>query len=265
MFEARLSQAAVLKRVIDAVKDLCKEVNLDVSAGGIEMQSMDTSHVCLVSFHLFAACFERFECDAPVTLGVNLENLSRLLKCADADDAVTLKTRGSSEDVMVIVIESEEGARVSTVDMKLMSIDSDHMEVPEPASSVELTLSSTRYQRIMRDLSNFGDTLSISAAASSDADDGVVHFGTTGDVGDIAMDIKPSGDSECVRVTESVDGIFAMRYMNTFAKATPLAPRVQLGLVQDMPVRISYNVRDQFSLTYFLAPKIGDGDGDADD
>ena len=36
---------SILKKLVDAVKELCTEVNFDVSTAGIGMQAMDSSHV----------------------------------------------------------------------------------------------------------------------------------------------------------------------------------------------------------------------------
>eukprot|EP00798_Chlamydomonas_sp_ICE-L_P015860 gene15860-21988_t len=54
MFEARLIQGSLLKKLVEALKDLVSEVNWDVSTEGISMQAMDSSHVCLCTFHLLA-------------------------------------------------------------------------------------------------------------------------------------------------------------------------------------------------------------------
>ena len=48
MFEARLHDGTVLKRIVDAIKDLVQDVNLDITAQGISLQAMDSSHVALV-------------------------------------------------------------------------------------------------------------------------------------------------------------------------------------------------------------------------
>ena len=84
MFEARLTQGNLLKKLVDAVKELCTEVNWDISPSGIQMQSMDSSHVCLVCFSLRADGFEHFRCDRSLVLGINLANLAKILKCAGA-------------------------------------------------------------------------------------------------------------------------------------------------------------------------------------
>ena len=48
MFEARLEKGDVLNKTIDTLKDLIKEAVWDISAQGLSLQSMESSHVSLV-------------------------------------------------------------------------------------------------------------------------------------------------------------------------------------------------------------------------
>jgi proliferating cell nuclear antigen len=47
MFEARILQGALLKKIIEAIRELVQDANLDCSERGITMQAMDSSHVSL--------------------------------------------------------------------------------------------------------------------------------------------------------------------------------------------------------------------------
>jgi proliferating cell nuclear antigen len=69
MLEARLVQGSMLRKVVDAVKDLVTEANIDVSATGFQLQAMDTSHVSLIAMLLRADAFEHFRCDRPMSMG----------------------------------------------------------------------------------------------------------------------------------------------------------------------------------------------------
>lgn len=62
MFQARLPQGNLLKKLIDSIKDLVTEANFDVSEAGIQLQAMDTSHVCLLALLLRSDGFEEFRC-----------------------------------------------------------------------------------------------------------------------------------------------------------------------------------------------------------
>jgi proliferating cell nuclear antigen len=82
MFEARLNQASVLKKLLDAIKDLVTEANFDCSSAGIALQAMDSSHVSLVAMLLRSDGFEHYRCDKNCALGINLNSMSKILKCA---------------------------------------------------------------------------------------------------------------------------------------------------------------------------------------
>lgn len=73
MFEARLVQGSLMKKFMDAMKDLVKEANWDCTTTGISLQAMDTSHVSLVSLLLRSDGFDPYRCDRNLTMGINME------------------------------------------------------------------------------------------------------------------------------------------------------------------------------------------------
>ena len=80
MFEARLIQGSLLKKVLDSIKELLKEATWDCSDSGIQLQAMDNSHVSLVSVSLRADGFDRFRCDRQLSMGMNLDSMTKILK-----------------------------------------------------------------------------------------------------------------------------------------------------------------------------------------
>jgi len=91
MFEAKLAEGVVLKKIVEAIKDLVTDVNIDCQPTGISLQAMDSSHVALVALTLSSEGFEKFRCDKPMTLGLNIGNLSKVMKLGENDDTITLK------------------------------------------------------------------------------------------------------------------------------------------------------------------------------
>jgi len=59
----------------------------------MSLQAMDSSHVSLVALFLRAEGFEMYRADRNISLGINLGNMSKILKCSGADDIITLKAR----------------------------------------------------------------------------------------------------------------------------------------------------------------------------
>jgi len=130
MFEARLEKGDVLKKTMDALKDLIKEAVWDVSAQGLSLQSMDSSHVSLVQVTLRTEGFETFRCDKNLALGVNMDTMGKLMKCAANDDAITLRSEDNG-DLLGLVFESKSGDKSSEFEMKLMDLDIEQLGIPE--------------------------------------------------------------------------------------------------------------------------------------
>lgn len=105
MFEARLIQGALLKKIVEALRDLVTEVNVECSETGLSLQAMDASHVSLCALALRPEAFDHYRCDRGLSLGLNLTNLNKILKCAGNEDVVTLKSEDQA-DTLTLMFES---------------------------------------------------------------------------------------------------------------------------------------------------------------
>merc|ERR1712235_101807 len=72
---------------------------------------MDSSHVSLVQVTLRTEGFETFRCDKNLALGVNMDTMGKLMKCAANDDAITLRSEDNG-DLLGLVFESKIGESV---------------------------------------------------------------------------------------------------------------------------------------------------------
>lgn len=259
MLEARLLQGSLLKKAIDAIKDLVTEANFECSSTGITLQAMDTSHVALITMMLRSDGFEHYRCDTSRTLGISVANLAKVLKCAGNDDVVTLRAQDDA-DTFSLIFESPKADRISDFDLKLMDIDAEHMGIPEADYSVDVRMPSSDFTRICKDLSSIGDTVAISATKEG------VKFSASGDVGTANVTCKhsPSADdpdkATYVDVTEPVVLSFGLKFLNSFSKAASLSARVKLSMRSDLPILVDYRIEDIGWVRYYLAPKLEDDD-----
>ncbi|KAH9058090.1 proliferating cell nuclear antigen [Lactarius vividus] len=160
MLEATLNEAATLKRLLDAVKELVQDANFECNESGINLQAMDNSHVALVSVKLHSDGFALYRCDRPIPLGVNLGSLTKVLKCAKDDDKCTLKATDDG-DVLSLKYEAHNADRVAEYDMKLMDIDADTLGIPDTEYDARVTMLASEFTRIVRDLMSLGESVRI--------------------------------------------------------------------------------------------------------
>merc|ERR1712216_982304 len=251
-----LVQGSLLKKVLESIKDLVTDANFDCSSNGFALQAMDSSHVSLVALLLRNDGFEHYRCDRNMTMGMNLTNMSRMLKCADNEDIITMKADDAG-DVVTFMFESPDQDKISDFELKLMDIDSEHLGIPDTEYAATVKMPSAEFARICRDLSSIGDTVTISVSKDG------VKFATTGDIGQANITCRQNtsvdkDNQTVIDLQEPVTLTFALRYLNSFTKATPLAPMVQLQMSKELPVVVQYLIADMGYVRYYLAPKIED-------
>ena len=261
MFQAKLKEATTLKKVIDSVKDLVSDVNLLCTADGIQMQAMDSAHVCLVCFTLLAEGFAEYECSEDFTLGLNITTLSKILRCAENTDTLTLATTPES-DTLDITFESPNGLRQSTFELRRMDIDAEQIEIPETEYQCSLKMPCSQFSKLIRDMSTIGEATKIHMKSS------VISFSViTESAGNAKTTVHE--DRTCKREEEQtlietdepdreVTQMFALRYLSYFAKTTGIADQVGMYMRDGMPLYVTYDMGDIGSIGYYLAPKLVD-------
>ncbi|XP_041363173.1 proliferating cell nuclear antigen-like [Gigantopelta aegis] len=257
MFEARLVQGSLLKKVLEAIKELLNEAIFDCQSTGMTLQAMDSSHVSLVSLNLRSDGFDTYRCDRNLSMGINLVSMSKILKCAGNDDVITIKADDTA-DTVTFVFEAPNQEKVSDYAMKLVDLDTEHLGIPDTEYSCVVKMPSGEFQRICRDLSQIGDSVVIACTKEG------VKFSASGDLGtgNIKLAQKADADKEDEAVTidmnQAVCLTFALRYLNFFTKATPLSGQVTLSMSQDVPLVVEYKIGELGFLRYYLAPKLED-------
>lgn len=256
MFEAKLADGSHLKKLIESMKDLFTDVNFDCSQQGVSCQAMDSSHVCLCSVLLRADSFDPYRCDRNVTLGLNCATMSKVLKCAGNDESICLKAEDNADSIS-FVYEKPEQERVSKFDVKLMDIDSEHLGIPDQDYDAVVKMPSYEFQRIVRDLSQFGDTVTVSCTKDG------IRFACSGEIGTGSVNLRKTSAADVkeenevtIELNEAVTQTYAMRFLILFAKGATLSKTVTLSICNGVPLVVEFKIGDCGHIRYFLAPKI---------
>lgn len=185
VFEAVTNQASFWKRLIDSMKELVTESNFHCNADGMCVQAMDSAHVALVHLALHAEGFQHYNCERSNVMGVNLANMSKVLKAIEGGDKLTLRAEEDA-DILSIAAENEKNTKMSEFALKLMEIDGDQMSLPPAEYCCVITLASSDFAKVCRDMKIFGDTINVAVERNG------VRFSANGDVGEAAMFFKAS-------------------------------------------------------------------------
>ncbi|OQV16446.1 Proliferating cell nuclear antigen [Hypsibius exemplaris] len=256
IFEVKMAQASVLKKVIDAIKDLLGDSSWDCTNSGMSLQAMDSAHVALVNVLLRSEGFENYRCNRNVTLGISLGSLTKVLKCAGNDDELTIR-HDDKTNVVTFGFTNDESERYAEFDLKLMNLDSESLAIPEIEYDCVVKMPSTEFRRVVQDLAQFGDSIDIVCAKTN------VLFEATGDIGKGQIRLserssKKSDQDVTIEMIEPVRLTFALKYLNMFTKATPISDVVQLALSNNHPLCLEYPIPEVGRVRFYLAPKINE-------
>jgi proliferating cell nuclear antigen len=217
---------------------------------------MDGSHVALVSLNLSMEGFEHYRADTAMVLGVNVAMLAKVMKLADANDSITLSAEDNATHLKLI-FENQKQERTTEFTLNLISLDVEHLAIPETEYSSLVSINSSEFTKICKELYSLNETLTIVTNPS------FVTFSVESEAGSgsIKLGNNETGSAEertTLEVSEPVTQQFAIRYLNMFNKAAPLSTFTRLCLHNEQPLVVEYKIDNLGVLKYYLAPKISD-------
>ena len=168
VFYARTVKASPIRNLVDAVKDILTEVNLEIDGSGIKIMAMDGTHTILVHMRLYADRFDTYHCTQKCILGVDFVNLNKMVKQIKNEDSLLLFLERSNMSRLGIRIMNGEKQMVTNYALNLIELDVRPIEIPAVKFPSIITMPSTDFQKIIRDLSCISDKIEIKSVATAD-------------------------------------------------------------------------------------------------
>lgn len=217
---------------------------------------MDTSHVALVSLNLSSEGFEDYRCDQPVVLGINIANISKVMKLADPQDSITLQA-DQDPSTLKIKFENQKSGRTTEFALNLITLDVEHLSIPDTEYTSIITINSSEFSKICKELQQLSDGLTIQTKQDE------VYLQVEGPAGSGQIKLASNEsdrkeDQTIIEVEQPVTQQFALNYLNLFNKASNLSSFTRLCLHQEQPLVTEFKIESLGVLKYYLAPKISD-------
>lgn len=239
-------QASAFKSTFEVLKDILNDVNIYFKPDGMYVVTLDTARTSLIDMYLAADNFEEYHCDQEeIIAGINISNTFKLLKTITNNDV--LKIGIKSKEFMDIEIISETKKTNSKFQLKLLDINESRIEVPDVEMTTITTLPSADFQRLCRDMSNIGTDIEIRRVGKE------IKLKCEGDFASQETSI------ECPEESPEITGLYSLKYMNIFTKATSMCASMQV--IQETGNRfliLKYNVANLGELKFYLATKVSE-------
>ncbi len=231
----------MIKKIIESVKDIVKETTFEFTPDGLILNAMDSSHVALIYMSL-SECFKQFECENTEVISFNIEIFSKFLKSCDNDCTITCENIDSQLHM------TAKGSRTIQFYQNLLDIEADTLMIPEFDYPCNIKLSTGEFQKICKDLKEFGDDVTISVSPSQ------ITF-CTNSLGE-RIEITHTNDSCLINTDAHLQISYSLKYLLLFCKGCPLTENVNLSIGMEQPLRVKFVINNTDFLCFYLAPKI---------
>lgn len=251
--EVKTVQTNAFKTLCEALKEILTDTNLIFGNDGIKIIAMDPSHTVLVHLKLEKESFEIYNCNEKVIVGISMLNFFKLIKTMTNNDTLTLYIEKSDENKLGIRIENGEKNSITTYKLNLMDLNEENISIPPAAFESIITLPSSDFQKICRDMSNLSETIEIKSVGTQ------LIFGCDGNFASQETIIgQTSTGLSFVKNNDNNDiiqGYYNLKHLVLFTKCTNLCNQIEMYMKNNFPIVIKFSVGSLGSLKLALAPQ----------
>jgi proliferating cell nuclear antigen len=253
---ANKSKLEAFVAIFQLLKNWGSHVSLLFDKDKLYIQSMDKSHVCLADIIIKDKWFSQFNFTKINKLSVNSTHFSILMNYALKHDALELKYDENEPDKLFINFlnaTENKGLFNHFFELNLIEIDEDSLGIPEIDYDVEFTIESKKLSDIFNELNVFGEDLNIKCSETK------LELNTHGDATKLKIDI-PIDDLDEYAISEDkeIDILFSLNHLCKMCVSMKIGSKISIGISDNYPMSLNYDLGDNSSVSFFIAPKISD-------
>ncbi|MEM3563845.1 MAG: proliferating cell nuclear antigen (pcna) [Candidatus Jordarchaeaceae archaeon] len=241
------TDAKLWKNIIDALSGLVDELVFIADKNSLHARAMDPSHVAMVDFELPKNAFSEYNCGGEVKLGINLEDMSKIMRRAGGGDALELSLDPEKNKLNVTF----RGASIRTFHIGLLDLTHEETPVPSIKFNAEIKMTADALKEALKDAEVVSDHIEVEATPEE------LDINASGDTGGVEIKLPKSSDAVLeLNVTENSKAMYALSYLMDMMKAAAASDTVTVQFSTSMPIKLEFNIIGGGRLTYWLAPRI---------
>ena len=161
IFKAKSQEAYVLKILAELLANNIKTGCFVIDVDGISLRMMDHHRRILIDLNLKAENYVVYRFNSKkMFLGLNLNHLHKMLKSIKKKDSIELFIDDEIPTELGIKVIPKENNRTTTSYIKIQSIQNLDIDIPIGYGK-PITISSSEYQKIVKDMGNIGSVMKI--------------------------------------------------------------------------------------------------------
>lgn len=251
-FFVKTVQGAAIRTLFEVLKEIVHDVSLVFDSTGIKLSTMDGARCALIYMKLQSTSFDKFFCPEPVHAGLNMSHAFQLLRMTGSHDTITFYQEHSHTDEMGIKIQNADKNSTTDFKLRLMDVDTEVIKIKDEDFHSIITMPSTYFQRLCRDMSNISNIITIRSEGNT------LSLICNGDfarqethIGEAVSGMNISSTPE-----KRIESSYSLKYLSLFCKASSLCNTIELYLKENYPLILKYNIASLGEIRFVLAPQL---------
>jgi len=240
-----------IKNLFEALKEIVDDASFEFDKKGLRIFTLDKDHVLAVHVRINGDKLNKYFCEKPVALGVNMKIFYQLIKIIEKDDILTLSHEEDSNRLGIFI--SNESRKIKTrYYLNLMDGNKEHRNLPDIVYDSVVMIPAETFHKICRHMSEWSKEIEIKCTDSQ------LTLSCEGDAVDQTTTIGESTDGLVFTRNENpeaiIEGLFSLKYLILFTKCSKLCEVIHVHLQNDLPLTIVYKIGSIGDIKLCLAP-----------
>lgn len=261
-FTLKLENNKILKAIVETLSSIIDETVFQVTKNEFTISAMDPSRICLLKLTIKKDGFDEYKCTKDSKVGLNLDDLDKILKRSAANDNIEIDFNEKDQKVKIKMKRSEGSSRVRTFSLALLDIDIEEIPMENLLGidyPTKWVIDPELLVEAIRDAEIYSEILNIKA----EEDKGLL-FSSSGQIGEMEYNLE-AGDLIEAQLGDTCMGAYSLTFLKAILKIAGITEKLEISLKTDHPLKMIFNLMEGGVLSYFLAPRVEEADFDEDD
>lgn len=240
--------------LFQTLKNCSTLVNIDFKKDFMHIQGMDKSHVCLFNVNILKVWFDEYDVEEDNNVCID-SNIFHMI-ISNKNDGLDIVIRLEGEDnlnVDLFSAEHSKGEFNKYFKIPLADFSYEELEVPNVEYDAEFSVSSKKICDIVSQMIMFGTDINIKCSEEK------IDLITNGLTGEMLVNIPIDDLNEYSIIEGEVVNLnYSLSYIHKMCLTNKLSNEIQISISAEYPMKISYDLGDNSSIVFFMAPKLTD-------
>lgn len=250
--------------LFQTLKNCTNLVSVNFETDKLYIQGMDKSHVCMFDVNIPKSWFNEYIVTESTTIAFDTSVFHLIISTKQESNEIIIHTEsqgggggygGSSDNLNVDLITPSQYKGDFNKYFKIPLVDYDYelMIIPNVDYDAEFSISSKKICEIVSQMLVFGSDINIMCNEDK------INLVTNGVTGEMLVNIPIEDLTEYSIVEdEEINLSYNLSYISKMCLTNKLSNEINFFISADYPMKIKYDLGDESSIIFYIAPKITD-------